>query len=221
MCGMMYVKSDAEHVARRFPGVRVVEWRPASPFIVPSQPAPAVLNDGRRAVAWCRWGLIPSWADDPKIGSRMFNARAETLAEKPSFRQSLRRRRCLVLCDGFVEWTSVPGSRRRQPMLVHMKSGEPFALAGLWDVWRGPANEEIASCTVITTTPNALLATIHNRMPAILPDIAQEEWLAPDERDPGPLVALLGPYPPDQMTMEATVLPPRKKDDDGQQVFPL
>ena len=115
---------------------------------------------------YMRWGLIPLWAKDMSIGSRMINARSETVAEKPSFRNALRRRRCLVLADGFYEWQRVGKSKR--PMRIVMRSGEPFAFAGLWETWKDPEGTVIPSCTIITTTPNDLLRPIHNRMPVIL-----------------------------------------------------
>ena len=123
--------------------------------------------DGDWEAGFMRWGLIPHWAKDPKIGSRMINARAETVAEKPSFRNALRRRRCLVLADGFYEWRR--DGKTKTPMRIVMRSGEPFAFAGLWETWKDPDGTVIPSCTIITTTPNDLLSPIHNRMPVILP----------------------------------------------------
>ena len=117
----------------------------------------------RMQPAFLRWGLIPPWAKDPKIGNRMINARAETVAEKPSFRRALARRRCLVLSDGFLEWRKHGG--KKTPVRVVLKSGEPFAFAGLWETWRPRGGEAIRSCTIITTEPNSFMEPIHNRMP--------------------------------------------------------
>jgi len=142
--------------------------------------------------------LIPSWAKDPVIGSRMINARAESLAEKPSFRSAFRRRRCLVLADGFYEWRK--DGARKTPMYIKLASGRPFAFAGLWENWFSPDGSNILSCTIITTQPNTLMEPIHNRMPVILPPEAYPVWLSPSEQDPARLSALLSPYPPAQMT---------------------
>ena len=144
-----------------------------------------------------RWGLIPSWAKDKSIGSRMINARAETVAEKPSFRSALRRRRCLILADGFYEWQRVGKSKK--PMMVVMRSGEPLAFAGLWETWRDPEGTVIPSCTIITTTPNDLLRLIHNRMPVILPREIEDFWLDDSVDDPAALTSILIPYPADAM----------------------
>ena len=133
-------------------------------------------SEARRAVHM-RWGLIPSWAREASIGSRMINARAETVAEKPSFRTALRRRRCLVLADGFYEWRRTGAGKR--PMRITMASGEPFAFAGLWDTWRDPQDETVTSCTIITTGANDLLRPIHDRMPVILQRDQEDLWLRP------------------------------------------
>jgi putative SOS response-associated peptidase YedK len=125
-----------------------------------------------------KWGLIPSWSKDPSIGDRMINARAETLAEKPSFRNAFRRRRCLILADGFYEWKQIPGMKSKQPMFIRLKDENPFAFAGLWEIWSSPDGSEIRSCTIITTQPNSLIESIHNRMPVILPADAYPIWLA-------------------------------------------
>jgi putative SOS response-associated peptidase YedK len=138
-----------------------------------------------------RWGLIPHWAKEAKVGARMINARAETLTERASFRPLLRTRRCLVPASGFYEWHPTT----KVPHYVHPKDADVFAFAGLHDVWRDPEGEEIASYTIITTTPNALLAPIHDRMPVILRPADQDAWLDPDETEPEPLLALLKPYP--------------------------
>ena len=140
-----------------------------------------------------RWGLIPHWAKDPKIGSRMINARAETVAEKPAFRDALRRRRCLVLADGFYEWQR--SGRAKRPMRIVMRSGEPFAFAGLWSVWTDQQSNRIPSCAIITTEANDLLRPIHYRMPVILPRDLEDLWLDANVDDPGALGNVLAPYP--------------------------
>jgi len=151
--------------------------------------------DTVRRVEFFRWGLIPSWAKDSKMGHRMINARSETLAEKPAFRSAYKRRRCLVLADGYYEWTTVPGDKRKQPVYIHLKSGEPFALAGLWEVWQADGVEApVRSCTIITCPPNRLLAAFHHRMPVILPRAVYAEWLAREARPADLLQPLLVPY---------------------------
>jgi putative SOS response-associated peptidase YedK len=122
-----------------------------------------------------RWGLVPSWARETSGSQRRINARAETLTGKPAFRDSFQRRRCLILADGFYEWSNVGG--QRQPMHVRRRDGRPFAFAGLWDRWRPPAGDPLHSCAIITTTPNDAVRSVHDRMPVILSRRAQETWL--------------------------------------------
>ena len=125
----------------------------------------------------------------------MINARAETLAEKPAFRTSLKRRRCLVPADGFYEWKKGLDGKTKTPMYIRRRNGEPFAFAGLWDVWHSPDGSVLPSCTIITTAPNELMSPIHDRMPAILPRADYEKWLAPKEQDAAEMAALLRPCP--------------------------
>ena len=144
-----------------------------------------------------RWGLIPHWAKNASIGNRMINARAETVAEKPAFRDALRRRRCLVLADGFYESQRAGGAKR--PMRIVMQSGEPFAFAGLRPVWKDSDGNRIPSCAIITTVANDLLAPIHDRMPVILPRDMEEFWLDPSIDGPRALGSVLNPYPDEEM----------------------
>jgi putative SOS response-associated peptidase YedK len=148
-----------------------------------------------------RWGLIPSWADDPAIGARMINARAETVAMKPAFRSAFRQRRCLVIADGFYEWRKLP--RRKQPHYIRLRDRKPFAFAGLWERWTGSDRvgdaASVLSCTIITTAPNELIAPLHNRMPVILRSKDYGTWLDPDTTQCDVLEPLLCPYPPDEM----------------------
>ncbi|HEX6305870.1 MAG TPA: SOS response-associated peptidase [Anaerolineales bacterium] len=182
-----------------FPGVEIPGEITARYNIAPSQPVAVIPNDGRNKLDFFVWGLIPSWAKDPAIGNRMINARAETLAEKPSFRAAYRRRRCLVLADGFYEWRKEPGNKAKTPMYIQMESKEPFAFAGLWEIWHSADGSEVRSCNIITTEPNGLVKQIHNRMPVILPREAYELWLAPEEKDPSELDGLLVPFPAPEM----------------------
>ncbi len=169
--------------------------------IAPTQPVATVIRDsGANRLAIMRWGLIPSWAKDPAIGSRMINARGETVHEKPSFRAAFKRRRCLVLADGFYEWQK-QDSGPKQPVFITLNDRQPFGFAGLWEQWTdGATGDEVVTCTIITTTPNDLLRPIHNRMPVILPRAHYAPWLATDERDAEALLPLLRPYPAEEMT---------------------
>ncbi len=166
--------------------------------ISPTQAVPVVveLPGGNREMRLMRWGLIPGWARDISIGDRLFNARAETLAEKPSFRTAFKRRRCLLPASGFYEWQGERGAK--QPFFVHLRDEEAFALAGLWEYWEGPEGA-LETCTVITTEPNELIAPMHNRMPVILPRNAYDIWLDLGNQRPGSLQPLLAPYRADAM----------------------
>jgi len=140
---------------------------------------------------------VPPWADDPAIGNRLINARAETAAAKPSFRAALRRRRCLVPADGFYEWKREAGGK--QPYLIRFEDGRPFALGGLWETWRNPSGEGIESFTILTTEPNEVVAPLHDRMPVIVPPEAFALWLDPAVGDPTAIAPLLAPPPADGM----------------------
>lgn len=165
--------------------------------IAPTQDIPDVITSGGNQLVMFRWGLIPHWAREISIGSKMINARGETLREKPSFRSSLQRRRCLIPADGFYEWKR-EGSTK-QPYRITLKNSELFGFAGLWDSWTAPSGEVINSCTIITTSPNELLEPIHNRMPVILSPAAEEMWLDPSISDSLLLENLLKPYPAELM----------------------
>ncbi len=167
---------------------------------------------GKLKVEKLRWGLIPFWAKDAEIGSRMINARAESLAEKAVFRKPLERRRCLVWADGFYEWQRVGGDEDAEeeagrrgrraaklPMYVRMKDGLPFAFAGLWETWKNPEGAELRTCVIITTGPNELMKPIHDRMPAILPREKLLGWLEPRDRTAEEMVQWLAPYPAEEM----------------------
>jgi putative SOS response-associated peptidase YedK len=167
--------------------------------IAPTQNVLAVVSDPSPRFELLRWGLIPSWAKDPKIANSLINARAETLAEKPSFRVPLRRQRCLVLADGFFEWKTLPGQKHKQPVYIRLKSREPFAFAGLWDKWTAPDGQAVKTCSIITTEPNDLMRPIHNRMPVILAPPFLPTWIAPGELPPATVRSCLQPYDAGQM----------------------
>jgi len=209
MCNRFTLSAPADVVAELFgvgpdfppvgPASRPVGIAPRY-NIAPTQPAPVVLWDGelnRRRFDLLRWGLIPSWADDPSIGNRMINARAETVAIKPAFRAAFRHRRCLVLADGFYEWKKLP--RRRQPFYIRMREAAPFAFAGLWEHWEGADGTTINSCTILTTGPNDVVRPVHDRMPVIVHRQEYGRWLAPEVRGADSFSVVLRPYPSEEM----------------------
>ena len=193
MCGRFAFYSPHEAVTRLFgvAGAPAVEprWN-----IAPTQYVAAVRADGagRRSLAMLHWGLVPSWASVKSIGARMINARAETLGEKPSFRSAYRRRRCLVPADGWYEWQR--SGTVKQPYFITFANREPFGMAGIWESWRDPASgEPLESCCIVTTTPAASVAHVHDRMPVIIPADAHAEWLDPRNESTDRLARLLGP----------------------------
>jgi putative SOS response-associated peptidase YedK len=194
MCGRFTLTADPEELRQAFPWLNVPDNLQPRYNIAPTQPVAVVPNDGKNQLDYYVWGLIPSWAKDPEIGNRLINARAETLAEKPSFRSAFKRRRCLILADGFYEWRQSPVQRVKVPTYIQVDSGKPFAFAGLWENWHSSDGSEILSCTIITTQPNALMQEIHNRMPVILPESAYSLWLDPQEHKAAELMPLLQPY---------------------------
>ena len=220
MCGRYSLKADLEDVQRRFEFIaNELTYLPRY-NIAPTQPVLTVTNDDARKASYMRWGLIPSWAKDSTVGNRLINARAETVAERNSFRRAFVRRRCLVLADGFYEWQRVGNAKR--PMRIVMKSGEPFAFAGLWDSWRDPNGEILRYCTIITTEANELLGPIHNRMPVILPREMESFWLDHDVDDPGALSSVLAPYPGEEMeAYEVSSLVNRPGSDGPEVVLPV
>lgn len=166
--------------------------------IAPTQPVAVVrFGPGARQLAWLKWGLVPSWARDASIGNRLINARAESVADKPAFRTAFRRRRCLVLADGFYEWRR--SGAKKQPFFIRLRDDRPFAFAGLWESWEGADHSSLETCTILTTGPNELMKPIHDRMPVILASDDYEHWLDPAVQEPEQLAPLLRPYPSDAM----------------------
>jgi putative SOS response-associated peptidase YedK len=204
MCGRFTLTADIALLAERF-GFDAAELSYTPSYnIAPGQQVLTVVNDGTPRAGYLRWGLVPSWAKDPGTGHRLINARAETVAEKPSFRQALRQRRCLVLADGFFEWQHTGTTKR--PMYIRLRDHRPFAFAGLWDTWRDPAGTPLTTCTILTTDANALLTPIHQRMPVILPPAAEAVWLDRRRTAPEELLSWLEPY--DSESMEAYAVSP-------------
>jgi len=197
MCGRYTLRTPVETLAEEFGISDPLPEIPTRYNIAPTQEVAAVLEeDEERKLEMLRWGLIPSWADDPAVGNRMINARSETAAEKPSFRTAFRKRRCLILADGFYEWQKTNGGK--QPYYIRMKNGSPFAFAGLWESW-DKYGGEIRSCTILTTDANEMVREVHHRMPVILPPETYDLWLDPDMWETEPLLDLLRPYPDDGM----------------------
>jgi putative SOS response-associated peptidase YedK len=199
MCGRFTLTSEINILQESFPWLNIPPEITPRYNIAPTQPVAVVPNDGNNRLDFYNWGLLPSWAKDPTMGSRMINARSETLAEKPAFRSAFRRRRCLVLADGFYEWQKQPGSKAKIPTYIRLSSEKPFAFAGLWEQWNSKDGSTILSCTIITTEPNEMMKSIHNRMPVILPEDAYQTWLDPTEKQPDQLSVLLRPYPAELM----------------------
>jgi len=157
----------------------------------------AAATGGSRVLEQMRWGLVPSWAKDEKIGDRLINARAESLTEKAAFKTAFRKRRCIIPADGFYEWQRFEGTKKKQPMFVHRRDGEPIGFAGLWEVWREDADAPwLLSCTIVTTRANSVMEPVHDRMPVMLPETAWKTWLDVRVNERAELEPLLVP-PPD------------------------
>jgi putative SOS response-associated peptidase YedK len=199
MCGRFALIVSGEAVAEQFDLAETPLLAPRY-NIAPTQPVAAVrlaVHSGRRELTHFHWGLIPSWAKDTKMSSRMINARSETVSDKPSFRSAFKRRRCLIPASGFYEWQQLGSSK--QPMFIQAQDGGLLALAGLWETWHAPDGGEIDSCTILTTEPNELMAPIHNRMPVIIEPADYDLWLDPGDR-PEDGLHLLRPYPAPKMS---------------------
>ena len=197
MCGRFALLAPGPAIAEQF-GVSIAHEIAPRYNIAPTQPVAAVRLDqrGERELTYFQWGLIPSWAKDPTMGARMINARSETVTEKPSFRAAFKRRRCLLPASGFYEWQKLNG--HKQPMYIRPAGETVFGLAGLWEMWHDAEGGLLESCTILTTTPNELVAPIHNRMPVIVDPADYSMWLDPGE-DPENSLHLLRPYPAELM----------------------
>jgi putative SOS response-associated peptidase YedK len=194
MCGRITLKAPALQIAQEFELATAAGIAP-SYNIAPTQTVAVVLaaGDGHRELRPMQWGLIPPWSTDPRDGGRMFNARSETVAEKPAFREAFARRRCLVVADGFYEWRR--RGRQRQPFYFAAAGGTLLALAGVWARWEYPGGEALESCSVLTTAANGLMSPIHHRMPVIIPRSQRQHWLAAPAADAATLEPLLAPAP--------------------------
>lgn len=201
MCGRFTLHHKTEEVAERFEAQQVLFPLEARYNIAPAQAVPVIANSTLSGARWMeamKWGLVPFWAKDPEIGNRMINARAETIAEKPAYKQALKRRRCILPSDGFYEWKAETGGR--VPQHIRRQDGELFGFAGLWEEWESPTDgSPLRTCTIITVAPNELMAPIHNRMPAILRREDEDAWLDPDFKDTDAIIAMLKAYPAKEM----------------------
>ena len=190
MCGRYTLTADAESIQLAFNLDDVEGWSEPRFNIAPTQQVAVITDRDPKALSFMRWGLVPSWAKDPKIGNRMINARSETAAEKPSFRTAFKRRRCLIPADGYYEWTKQ--GKKKVPMYIQHVDREIFAFAGLWESWKQPDESWLQTCTILTTDANDKLSPIHHRMTVILEPEDYETWLAPRELVPAewqPLMA--------------------------------
>jgi putative SOS response-associated peptidase YedK len=203
MCGRVRLSSDVSEIKLVF---SIPPYRPA-PNIAPSwnvaltDPLPIVRDDaeaGERSLDVLRWGLVPFWAKDIKVGFSNINAKAEGVEGKPAFREAFQRRRCPIPVDNFYEWKKIAAGK--QPYAIALADRGLMALAGLWETWRSPAGERVRSFAIITTPPNELCAELHNRMPVVLKPESWPEWLGEDPAQPPRLKALLAPYPAEEMT---------------------
>lgn len=198
MCGRFVRKRQLSETAPDFGVAEVIDDLPPSFNVAPTHNVGVVIRDELKKMVSMRWGLVPAWATDPRIGSKLINARAETLVSRSAFKNAFRMRRCLVVGDGFYEWRKQGGTKT--PLLIHLISERTFGFAGLYETWKSPLGESIVSCTIVTTTPNELVSPIHDRMPVILAKEAEEFWLDPDITDHNRLLDLLQPYPADKMS---------------------
>ena len=201
MCGRFVRKRSSSLLAREFGADHISDELQPSFNVAPTHDVAVIVSDGARQLISMRWGLVPGWATDPKIGSSLINARAETLTRKTAFRDAFQRRRCLVIADGFYEWKNVGGVKT--PLLIQLKSERSFGFAGLYETWTPPLGQPLTTCTIITTEPNELVRPIHNRMPVILLKEAEDLWLDSSLVDHHRLLDLLQPYPADEMNAYA------------------
>ncbi len=201
VCGRYALLSSMEQVRDRFAPGQALLLLPTRYNIAPTQPVIVVHSEsGRPALEPMRWGLVPFWSKDPTMGARLINARAETLAEKPAFRGPLMRRRCLIPASGFYEWKGSGSSK--QPYFIHLRDRRLFAFAGLYDEWPSPGGSPLRTCAIVTVEPNALIAPIHTRMPAILRDWDEDLWITPGFVPAARVMHALAPMPEDLMAMD-------------------
>jgi putative SOS response-associated peptidase YedK len=201
MCGRFTRGQSIEVIAEAFGIEELFTDLPPSFNIAPTQNLVAVVREPEKRLVAMRWGLIPSWAKDESIGNKLINARAETITEKPSFRTSFKRKRCLIVADGFYEWKT--DGKEKTPYYIRLKSQKLFAFAGLYDVWHSPEAGDLTTCTIITTEANEFMQKLHHRMPVILTEEDREAWLDTTVKDQEYFLDLLKPYDAEAMTAHA------------------
>lgn len=220
MCGRFVLESPVDSIMNEFNAERPSFQLEKSFNVSPGQTVLLLISEGKRKLIPCRWGYIPSWSKDEKIGNRMINARAETIAEKPSFKNAFKKRRCMVIADGFYEWRH--RNNTKSPFFIRLKSKRPFGLAGLYNVWTSPDGKPLCTCTIVTTEANRILREIHGRMPAIISKKKYDVWLDPAINDSSELLPLLQPYPADEIEFfEVSKRVNSPKNDSPENIQPL
>ena len=201
MCGRYTLITDFSVILTEF-HIQAIkgEYQPSDNVSPGQRVLTLIKKDDKNRLVSCRWGLIPAWAKDPTLGNKMFNARAETVALKPSFRQAFHKRRCLIIADGFYEWAKL--AKQKIPYRFSLRTEAPFGLAGLYETWTDAENKAVTTCTIITTEANELTGPIHDRMPVIVPKDKEALWLDPGTKDQRELAAILKPFPAEAMKME-------------------
>ncbi len=197
VCGRFVRITPVSVLALKFKAEKVSSNLAPSYNIAPTQEVVIINDEGVRQIIQCTWGFIPSWAKHPAIGYTMINARSETIARKRAFRSAFKKRRCLVMADGFYEWRTE--GKKKFPMYIRLKSGECFGFAGLYNVWKSPDGKQICTCTIITTEANDTVKPMHDRMPVILPRDKEDSWLDPANENKEQLLGILKPYPAEEM----------------------
>jgi putative SOS response-associated peptidase YedK len=225
VCGRYVTVSSPTLLAERFD---VTELRPQelepNYNVAPRADVPVIAErHGERVLDVLRWGLVPSWAKDTSIGDRLINARGEKVTTSNAFKRAFERRRCIVPADGFYEWQAIAGQRIKQPWFFRRRDGEPLAFAGLWEIWHdrsvGDDAPRVRTCTIITTTPNELVAPIHDRMPVALPESSWDTWLSVDNRDTAAMSQLLVPMPADELESWTVSTLVNKADNNGPELL--
>ena len=195
MCGRFALFSSVQAIKKYYNYLNEVQDWKANYNIAPTQKIPVIINKNEeKNLQFCQWGLIPFWAKDKKIGYRMINTRAETIAEKPSFKYAFQKRRCLIPANGFYEWSK----EDKQPFFFQLKNSEIFSFAGIWENWKSPEGDYIQTCSIITTSANNFMKEIHHRMPAILPKEQEITWLSNETQEK--LLLLLQPLDSEKIT---------------------
>jgi len=206
MCGRFVLISDLKAIQKDFDIQDIFCEHQPSWNIAPAQSVPVIVrHNGNNQLVCYRWGLIPSWSKDPSIANKLINARAETVDKKPSFRDAFKKRRCLIVADGFYEWKKE--GKSKIPQYYYLKSGRPFGFAGLYETWTSSDKKEINTCTIITTDANELIKPVHDRMPVILPKDRDRLWLDSDLVDASTLLSILKSYPAEEMKYKSGIGP--------------